>query len=81
MAMAARSIQISLDEELLRDIDRRPETRDKGRSAFIRSAIRLYLEADRRRKIDEAYARAYGDPDDTLDEYAALIGSQAWPEE
>lgn len=79
--MAAKSIQISLDEELLREIDRRRETREKGRSAFIRTAIRLYLEIDRRRRIDDAYARAYGDADATFDEIAPLLRSQKWPEE
>lgn len=79
--MAAKSVQISLDEDLLREIDRRRETREKGRSAFIRSAVRLYLDLDRRRRIDEAYSRAYGDPDATFEEFADLIRSQKWPAE
>lgn len=80
--MAARSVQISIDEELLEEIDRRPETRRKGRSAVIRRALRLYLELSRRREIDAEYARAYGgDADRVLEEFAGLIGAQAWPED
>jgi Arc/MetJ-type ribon-helix-helix transcriptional regulator len=58
--MAARSVQISLDEELLREIDRRPETKRDGRSAVIKRALQLYLDRKRRETIDETYARAYG---------------------
>lgn len=79
--MAARSVQISLDETLLREIDRRKETKKLGRSAFIRRAIQLYLELERRREIDAAYARAYGGrEDEVFDEFAELLRSQAWPE-
>jgi len=80
--MAARSVQISLDETLLREIDRRKETKQHGRSAFIRKAVQLYIELDRRREIDAAYARAYGDRrDEVLDEFADLLKSQTWPEQ
>lgn len=78
--MAARSVQISLDEGLLREIDRRKETRARGRSAFIRSAIELYLEIDRRRAIDRAYASGYGGTaDEVYEEFRDLMARQHWP--
>ena len=58
--MAARSVQISLDQDLLEAIDRRPETKRDGRSAVIKRALRLYLEQAQRESIDDSYARAYG---------------------
>lgn len=78
--MAARSVQISIDEELLREIDRRPETRKHGRSALIRNALRKYLAAEREKAIDAAYARAYAEKP-VGDEFDGLMKSQAWPED
>jgi metal-responsive CopG/Arc/MetJ family transcriptional regulator len=86
--MAARSVQISLDEELLREIDRRPETKRDGRSAVIKRALQLYLDRKRRETIDETYARAYGSGSradrtraDRANEFDALLDTQPWPEE
>ncbi len=79
--MGARSVQISLDEGLLREVDRDPEAKKQGRSAVIRRALRLYLDLKRRRVIDAAYARAYeGKSDEVFEEFADLLGSQPWPE-
>jgi metal-responsive CopG/Arc/MetJ family transcriptional regulator len=78
--MAARAVQISLDEPLLRRIDADPQARKIGRSAFIRSAVLVYLEAKRRRSTDEAIRRAYsGKADDLLADVEELMGAQAWP--
>ena len=78
--MAAKPIQISVDTDLLNRIDRDPEVRERGRSAFIRSAVELYLAAKRRRAVDRRIATAYqGRADEMLDEIDDLIGSQAWP--
>jgi metal-responsive CopG/Arc/MetJ family transcriptional regulator len=79
--MPARSVQISIDEDLLREIDQQPETKDQGRSAFIRSAVRLYLDMQRRRSRDRAYVEAYGGASDEVwDEFSGLMPGQAWPE-
>ena len=80
--VAARSIQISLDEELLREVDRQKESRERGRSAFVRRALRAYLEAQKKREIDRAYVRAYGGRADELhEEFADLMSTQRWPDE
>ena len=78
--MAARPVQISLDSDLLDQIDADPEARTKGRSAFIRSAVQIYLKAKERREIEERLARAYaGEAGSLLDEVEELIGQQSWP--
>jgi metal-responsive CopG/Arc/MetJ family transcriptional regulator len=41
--MTARPVQVSIDTELLARIDDDPEARARGRSAFIRSAVALYV--------------------------------------
>ena len=78
--MAAKAVQISMDTDLLRRIDRDPEVRKRGRSAFVRSAVELYLKAKRRRDVDRVIARAFeGQADAMLEEIVDLIGDQAWP--
>ena len=82
LQVAARSVQISLDEALLEEVDRQPECRERRRSAFIRQAITLYLDLKRREAIDEAYTRAYsGRADEVWDELSDLMGTQSWPDE
>ncbi len=78
--MTVRPVQISMDNDLLGRIDSDPEARDKGRSAFIRSAVRLYLKAKERREIEARLAGAYtGEADALLDEIEALMSGQSWP--
>ncbi|HEY3234733.1 MAG TPA: ribbon-helix-helix protein, CopG family [Polyangiaceae bacterium] len=80
--MAARSIQISLEEKLLEEVDQDPEVRQHGRSAVIRRALRAYLDLKRRRMIELAYDRAYeGKADEILEEFGDLLRGQAWPRE
>jgi metal-responsive CopG/Arc/MetJ family transcriptional regulator len=76
--MASKAIQISLDETLLRRVDREPQVRREGRSAFVRSAIELYLRAKERQSIDDSIRRAYsGTPRELEAEVADLLGAQA----
>jgi predicted RNA-binding protein YlxR (DUF448 family) len=78
--MPAKPVQISIDVDLLRRIDSDPETREKGRSAFVRSAVSSYLDAKRRRDVDTAIREAYGGAQDDLQaEVTGLMDAQAWP--
>ncbi|MDY7096450.1 MAG: ribbon-helix-helix protein, CopG family [Acidobacteriota bacterium] len=78
--MTARSVQVSMDLELLRRIDSDPEVRRHGRSAFIRSAVELYLEAKRRRDLEASLEGAYlGEADTMLREIESLVDQQSWP--
>jgi len=84
--MAARSVQISLDEELLREIDGRPETKRDGRSAVVKRALLLYMDTKQRETVDEKYARAYGSgrrgsKAERSNEFDSLLDAQAWPDE
>jgi metal-responsive CopG/Arc/MetJ family transcriptional regulator len=78
--MGAKPVQVSIDSELLSRIDEDPETRQRGRSAFIRAAVKLYLDTKERRRTDAAIERAYaGEADVLMDEVAELLPDQAWP--
>jgi metal-responsive CopG/Arc/MetJ family transcriptional regulator len=80
--MPAKPVQISFDTHLLERVDADPETRARGRSAFIRAAVERYLETKARRRIDAQIAAAYaGHADDVLAETVDLLEAQAWPDE
>lgn len=69
-----------MDTELLRVVDSDPEVQERGRSAFIRSAIELYLSAKEQRRIDSQIEKAYrGEADAMLAEVEDLIDAQVWP--
>ena len=73
--MAPRTLQISLEPDLLDQIDADPEAREKGRSAFIRSAVRFYLKTKERQEIERQLAQAYaGEADSLLEEIEDLVG-------
>jgi metal-responsive CopG/Arc/MetJ family transcriptional regulator len=79
--MAAKPVQVSVDETLLARIDADPEAKRVGRSAFIRAAVELYLQARRRRDVDALIHGAYdSEADAMLEEIEELMGGQAWPE-
>lgn len=69
-----------MEPELLDRIDAEPEAREKGRSAFIRSAVQFYLEAKKRQEIESQLAHAYaGEAGGLLEEVEDLIDRQACP--
>lgn len=78
--MGCKPVQVSIEETLLTQIDADPESRQHGRSAFIRSAIRLYLRAKERQRIDQAIAAAYeGKAEELLEDVGQMMEAQAWP--
>ncbi len=76
----ARAVQISFDPELLERIDADPEVRREGRSAFVQTAVRSYLESRDKEELDTRIAKAYaGEADALLAEIEPLLGRQTWP--
>ena len=74
--MTTRSIQVSIDEELLERIDLDCEAARCGRSAFFRAAASCYLAAKEKREIDESIAAACRhDADSMLDELVEFMDS------
>lgn len=68
-----KAIQFTIDEALLRQVDRDPEVKRAGRSAFLRAAIRDYLGRRREGAIAAAYRRGYGQTPVTADEFGPLM--------
>jgi metal-responsive CopG/Arc/MetJ family transcriptional regulator len=78
--MAAKRVQVSLDEALLKRIDQETEARRAGRSAFVRRAVELYLESNRRGRVDEQIRTALsGSKQEIPPEVDELMRAQAWP--
>ena len=77
--MSMISIQISFDEDLLRELDATREAREKGRSAVFRKAVAEYLHRRRGEEIAEAYLRAYGDDESPGDELDGWSEEGVWP--
>jgi len=75
-------VQISIGEPLLRQIDRHPEARRHGRSAFLRKAAQEYLRRKREEEIDESYRRAYRQQPPTEEEFGPFgFGVDPWRDE
>jgi metal-responsive CopG/Arc/MetJ family transcriptional regulator len=74
-----KTIQITIDDQLLRSADKDPEVKRDGRSAVIRRALAAYLARKRRTQLAEAYRRAYSNK--PPDELSGWSEEGAWPEE
>lgn len=76
-----KAVQFMIDERLLARVDRDPEVREVGRSAFLRRAIEEYLRRKRSREIADAYRREYGETPVSSAEDLGPWEGQAWPDE
>ena len=54
-----KNIQITIDPDLLSQIDNDEESKQNGRSAFLRKAVRYYLKQKRLNLIAEKYRSGY----------------------
>ncbi len=69
-----KGIQITVDEELLRELDATEEVQREGRSAAIRRAVAEYLQRRRRDAIARRYQEAYGEAGALGDEVRRVGG-------
>ena len=74
-----KAVQITLDEDLLREFDADAEVRRNGRSAVFRAVAREYLRRRRRREIREQFARAYARDGDLDPEWEGWEEQGEWP--
>jgi predicted transcriptional regulator len=69
-----------MDEDLLRRLDADEEVRRRGRSAVLRRAVAEHLRRSRRKRIADAYARAYRGATGLGEEFAGWERESSWPE-
>ena len=74
-----KTIQITIDPELLHKIDNDEESMKKGRSAFLRQAVRYYLEQKRLKSISEKYRSGYTKELAKDDDLTIWEDEQVWP--
>ena len=74
-----KTIQITIDPELLHKIDNDEESMKKGRSAFLRQAVRYYLEQKRLKSISEKYRSGYTQVLVKDDDLTIWEDEQVWP--
>jgi len=74
-----KPIQIMMDESLLKRIDADPEARKVGRSAFLRAAAGEYLSRRRKRRIADAYRKAYSGGPGLGEGFAGWEDEGSWP--
>jgi metal-responsive CopG/Arc/MetJ family transcriptional regulator len=74
-----KTIQITIDPELLHLINHDEESMKKGRSAILRQAVRYYLEHKRLKSISEKYRSGYSRALAKDDDLTIWEDEQVWP--
>ncbi len=75
-----QTIQVVLEEKLLRDTDRAVRKNKTNRSALIRVALREHLMRMRTQELEEQERRGYEKFPQTLDETTWLERAAVWPD-
>jgi metal-responsive CopG/Arc/MetJ family transcriptional regulator len=74
-----KNIQITIDPDLLTQIDNDEESKLNGRSAFLRKAVRFYLEQKRMKSIAERYRSGYSQGLVLDKDLSVWEDEQVWP--
>ncbi len=75
---AMKTIQMTIDESLLAEVDHATEDLNTTRSAFIRSALRLALSRHIKAKLEEQHAEGYARHPVMPGEFDVWEDEQAW---
>jgi len=76
-----KAIQITVDEELLKELDATEEVAREGRSAVFRRAAVEYLRQRREAAIDAQYEKAFRALPPQPGEFDGWKDAQVWPED
>ncbi len=76
-----KAIQITMEESLLKAVDRRLRGRRHRRSAFIRDSVRQQLERLRLRDLEEQHRSGYEKQPEKKGEFDVWYRTQEWGEE
>jgi metal-responsive CopG/Arc/MetJ family transcriptional regulator len=71
---------MTIDEQLLSEVDQAVQEMDSSRSAFVRDALRLALRQFRVAKLERLHAEGYAREPVTPGEFDVWISEQAWSE-
>lgn len=73
-----KTIQMTIDESLLAEVDRATQELNTTRSAFIRSALQLALRRHLIAKLEDQHAQGYARQPIGPDEFDGWDDEQAW---
>ncbi len=73
-----KTIQMTIDDELLAEVDRATEILNTNRSAFIRSALQLALRQYRIEQLEQQHANGYARMPIAPDEFDVWEAEQQW---
>ncbi|HOT36690.1 MAG TPA: ribbon-helix-helix protein, CopG family [Candidatus Latescibacteria bacterium] len=76
-----RTVQLTLDENLVRDVDRLVKQRNTTRSAFTRDALQEAIKAARTREMEEKHRAGYRKLPVRKGEFSVWEGEQEWGDE
>jgi metal-responsive CopG/Arc/MetJ family transcriptional regulator len=76
-----KTIQMTIDEPLLEEVDRLTEILETTRSAFIRDALQAAIRKHRIAVLEEQHAQAYALHPQQPDEVGIWLPEQVWDEE
>ena len=75
-----KTIQITIDEELLQRVDQATQYQNLARSQFIRNALEAALRQIVIEELERKQAEGYARFPETADEFGAWTSEQAWEE-
>lgn len=73
-----KTIQMTLDEELVKTVDRIAKELKTTRSAFTRSALRTAIKEFKARRLEENHRRGYEKYPVAKDEFSVWEDEQDW---
>jgi metal-responsive CopG/Arc/MetJ family transcriptional regulator len=76
-----RTIQMTLDENLVKDVDRVSRELHTTRSAFTRKALREALSRYRLEQLEHKHRQGYEQHPISTDEFSVWEAEQAWGDE
>ena len=76
-----KTVQMTLDEALVKAVDRAVGKLKTTRSAFTRDALRVALRRFRERQLESAHRRGYERHPASKEEFAVWEREQAWGDE
>ncbi len=78
MRISMKTIQMTLDEELLNRVDKVIQELNTTRSAFVRESLQYYLEKLRIKKLEQKHREGYLKQPVTEGEFDVWENEQAW---
>ena len=75
-----KTIQMTIDEQLLAEVDDAVQELQSNRSAFMRDALQLALQQLRIRRLEVQHARGYRQQPAASDDFTEWEAEQVWGE-